>query len=207
MTLPLKRPKHMKLQYEFNGKPVPKDQGQALSIAASNSLRLRHERGRLQRLSERHSQSPDRLSISNAMSAIEDRLVRAFWVLGRSVSNPGPKKAGRNGIDYLFERGDQDARYADAAAKNWESVIPQAPVPFGREVDAADRALEWLQLLSREEADILTAGARSKSGDVNRRVNWERVRLQLPKYSGWSSDRLRRTYTGSLRYLVGAVAT
>lgn len=149
---------------------------------------------------------PERASISRAMRAIEGRLVHAFWVLGRSTRNPGPKNADRHGISYLFERADQDARYKDAAAQNWESVSPLEPIPSGREIDASDQALEWLQLISRDEAEIVSAGARSKNGDAERRVNWMRVRLQMPQYSEWTSDRLRRTYFGGLRNIAAEIA-
>lgn len=148
---------------------------------------------------------PQRRSVERAIHAIEERLVKAFWVLGRSTSNPCPITPARHGLGYLFERADQEARYQDAAGQNWESVSPRAPLPSGREIDASDVALDWLQLLDRERAEIVSAGARSKRGDVDRRVNWIRVRLQLPQFSEWSASRLRRAYQSGLSHIAAEV--
>lgn len=195
----------LKLVTLVNGREVIGAEAERVRIEASYGLkaaRIVEEMTRAARIIE----FPERQSVSRGMAAVEARLVHAFWVLGRSTRNPGPRNSGRHGISYLFERADQDARYKDAAAQNWESVRPMDPVPSGREIDAADMALDWLQLIGRIEAEIVSAGARSKGGDVERRVNWARVRLQMPAYHDWTSDRLRKTYFSGLRNIAASVA-
>lgn len=198
--------KRMKMEVIENGRSVPKELHSAVLIGASERFHARYDATRLARRLERAEHLPvERRSVARAMLAVETRIVEAYWVLGLSTSNPLPRESSRNGIGYLFEQSDQDARYSDAASQNWQSVIPRPPVPSGREIDDADLALEWIRLLSREQAEIVSSGARSKRGDVNRRVNWIRVRAQMPKFLEWSAQRLRRSYADGIRQLAAQV--
>lgn len=190
----------MKFAYELNGRPVPPEQGKALVLAAFGAMTPRETVRRSHR-----PETTERRSVAQAMLMVEIRLVKAFWILALSTRNPLPTAPQRHGLGYMFEQSDQDARYADAASKNWASVSPKPALPSGKEIDAADEALDWLRLIDRCLAEIVSAGARSKRGDIGRRINWVRVRLQYPQLQALSSQRLRRSYQEGIRQLSARV--
>lgn len=184
-----------------NGRAVPKAEAAAVLLDVSNRLRARQPRPRIDRLPD----APERRSVARAILAVETRIVAAFWVLDRSTSNPCPKHPSRHGIGYPLEREDKWA--AAVAGGGWLSQEPPAPPPSAQEIDAADEPMEWLALLEKEQAAIVAAGARSKQGDVMRKVNWRRVRNQFPHLDHWSSDRLSRVYRAGLRTIAFGVAS
>lgn len=179
-------------------------EGLQLRLEASRSFHAINLRRRLERVEKRYSHVPDRLSVERAMLGVEKRIVEAFWVLARSTSNPLPQGARQHGIGYSLEK---DEKWGEAVANGgWLTHEPRPSAPSAREIDASDEPLEWLRKLPREEAEVLSAGARSKRGDVDRRINWIRVRAQMPKYSAWPSSHLRKTYYNGLRSLAGSVS-
>lgn len=179
------------------------DEGEALRLDASARFRARHLQRRLERTIKRHEGAPDRKSVAIAMLAVEERLVEAYWVLGRSTTNPGPQRQAKHGIDYILDRDDKWA--AAVAGGGWLTQPSTPPPATPREVDRADEALEWLQILPAEQKAIVSIGARLKNGDIARRVNWGIARLRLPEYSHLSSDRLRRIYKDGLRAIAARI--
>jgi hypothetical protein len=197
------RRKHVRLAYEYNGKPVSPEQGRSLALEASASFQQRSLRNRVARLEIRHRHTPERLSVERAVLAVEERLVKAMWVLERALPNEGARgHATRNGIDYLHEEDDREARYSDAPGGKWESQSPRPALPVSKEIDAALEVRKWLNFLDPLEARILSIGAMSKHGDAGRRVNWVRVKGRLPELGGYSVRSLQGFYTKALREIV-----
>lgn len=184
------------------GKELGAEEGAMLTLSASARMRARQLQRRLER-SQKDNPSPERQSVAIAMLAVEERLVKAFSVLGRSTPNPGPRHQAQHGVAYMMESVD---KWAEAVAgSGWLSQEPPDPPATPNEVDASDEALEWLAFLDRETANIVSAGARSKRGDVRRRISWIRVKQQNAEFAKYTADRLKKMYDGGLRQIAGRV--
>jgi hypothetical protein len=189
----------MRIQYEFNGKPVPRDQGKALAVAASLSMRERAE-ARLNRRVKRLNGCPERMSIAKAMFAVEQRIVEALWTLARLPNDRGIGFASRNGVGYLDERADL---YANAvAAGGWLTTAPKPAPPSAKAIDAMYEPLDWLRHLDRKQAKLLTAGATYRRGDIARPISWARIRAKVPEYAALPVRTLQRRYEQALRDVV-----
>jgi hypothetical protein len=186
------------------GKELSAEQGNALLLDISARYDARRLQRRLERTMERHQHSPERRSVAIAMLAVEEQIVKAFWVLARSTSDPVPRAQCQHGIDYPIER--EDKWSAAVASGGWLSETPPPGRPTAAEIDGIDVPLEWIQRLNPEEKAIVSAGARSKNGEVSRRVNWMKVRLQLPSFKDWTADRLGRVYKDGLRRIAVGLA-
>lgn len=179
-----------------NGRELPREQGQAVVLDASLRFMAQRNNARLSRKSEQIT--GDRASVQRAMLAVEDRIVRAFWVLARLPNDKGIGYAKRNGIDYMVEREDRFAN-AVAAGGKWDHAAPKPSVPSGREIDAMYVPLEWLGMLDRDHARILAIGAQWKRGESCRRVSWPRARERNPEINHLSTRTLQRRYNDALR--------
>jgi hypothetical protein len=191
-----------RFEYEVNGKSVSRGQGRSVVLEAS--LRFHRNNIRLERRVTRLTGTPERLSVQKAMLAIEDRIVKAFWVLARLPNDKGIGYAKRNGLDYLPEREDRFAN-AVAAGGKWDQETPRPAVPSGREIDAMYAPLEWLRLLDREHACILSIGAQWKRGESCRRVSWPRARERHTEFANYSTRTLQRRYNDALRTITVAL--
>lgn len=188
----------MRVETIYGSQTLKGAEGLALRVEVSRRMAERHE-AKLERRVTRLSGCPERLSVAKAMFAVEQRIVEAYWVLGRSTTSPGPRRQSQHGIEYMLERDDKWG--AAVAGGGWLNERPAPPPATSQEVDRADRALEWLVLLDKQTASVVAAGARSKQGDAKRRVNWIRVRNQLPNCALWSASMLHRTYKNGLRII------
>lgn len=190
-----------------NGKVVD-DQREAerLRIHWSYGLKAGNilaETARLEQRVRRLSVAPDRMSISKAMLAVEERLVKAFWTIARQpASHLNPALSSRNGVSYIHDRMDTHARYADAPGGKYEAIAPRPALPNSKEIDAASKALDWLLLVDERRRKILVAGATSKRGDAGRNINWARLRLLLPEFADCTTRTLQDRYRQALREIV-----
>lgn len=180
----------------------PED-GRALLLSVTERMDARRIQRRLERTKERLSHSPERQSVAVAMLAVEEQIVKAYSVLGRSVSNPTPHAPRQHGIGYPMER--EDVWAAAVASGGFLSEEPLVR-PTASEIDKSDGPLEWLQMLDLEQRKIVSAAARSKVGDVSRPVRWAKVKLQLPAYKDWKADRLNKVYKDGLRRIAVGLA-
>lgn len=178
------------------GQQIP----EAVLFSVSDRFHARQLQARLERTIKRHEGTPERQSIAIAMLAVEKAIVEAYWVLGRSTSVPGPRQACQHGVDYLLER--EDKWGAAVANSGWLTDPDAPPPPTATEIDSMYAPLEWLQLLEPMQREIVSAGARSKQGDVDRRISWERVKKMYPKFDDWLPKKLHRVYSEGLRVIV-----
>lgn len=179
------------------------EQAAVVRVEISNAFRQRQEQSRLQRRLSRLPAAPERASVSRAMLAVEERLVKAFWTIARQPARRiSPSALSRCGIEYLHDRSDVHSIYADAAGGKWDAIAPRPPVPSGKEIDAANGALDWLLYLEDSQRKLLVAGATSKRGDAGRQINWTRLREGMPELSGLSARTLRWRYRDALRIIV-----
>lgn len=204
-TRPKRRPRRsgsIKMEVIENGRPVPKEQHSAVLL--ETSARFRQRQSLMQRRLSRLPDAPDRQSVAKAMLMVEIRLVKAFWTIHRQpLGKVKPIDARRNGIDYIHERADSYARYADAPSGKWETAAPRPSLPSSKDIDAASEAIEWLLLIENEPLrKLLVIGATSKRGDAGRRINWIRLRPSLPEYSEMSLRSIQRRYHDALRTIV-----
>ena len=194
----------MKMEVIENGRVVPKDMWNTVLLNASDRFRARQLERRIERAKERHKSSPERQSVKLAMLSVERAIVEAYWILGRSTTNPVPHSSRQHGVGYMLER--EDKWGAAVASGGWLSDEPPVVPPTAAEIDWMEGPLEWLQLLDSDLRAIVSSGARSKEGEVERRVNWFRVRLHHPEFGDWSSDRLSRAYNEGLRIIVSEIS-
>lgn len=173
----------------------------ALRLAVSNRYRARQLERRLQR-SRRENDVPERQSVAMAMLAVEERLVKAFWTIARQPANgTSPRASNRNGLDYMAD-GDDLTGYVDAAGGKWESIAPRPPIPSGKEIDEANKAIEWLLYVDECRRKLLVVGATSKRGDAGRQINWPRIRQGMPELGGLSTRTCQGRYREALRIIV-----
>lgn len=170
------------------------EQGAELLLQVGSRLRAR-----VHRLEQRYAHVPERPALVQAMARVERAIVEAYWVLGRSTSNPVPRPASQHGVGYMLER--EDKWGSAVASGGWLSQPPPDPPPSAMEISHMHEPLEWLSMLEPEQREVVSAGARSKNGEVERSVSWRRVRLMYPKFEHWAPSRLRRAYQEGLRVI------
>jgi hypothetical protein len=180
------------------GRELPKEEARKVRLEASISLQVARHFEERDRERHRPIETPDRLSVSKAMEAVEARLVAALWTLARL---PGGGSGGQCGLSYIQDATD---RFSNAVANGgkWEEVRPRPPIPSGRAIDAMHEPLRWLSFLQREHAQLVSTAAGTKRGDVDRHVSWGRVRMALPQLGGQSVRTLQRRYDGGIRAIV-----
>lgn len=205
MTAPKKRVKIRRgppprLLVVHGGKELPAEQGNALIRELSERLDARRLQGRLERLNKRHGHTPERLSVEKAMLAVEEKIVKAYWVLARLPDDKGLGYARRNGLDYMMDRAD---KWAEAVAGGgWLSRPPRPGPPSAEAIDAMHKPLEWLCWLEYSDARVLAAGAIWKRGDAGRNVNWVRVKGSRRELANFTVDQLKVKYRQALRTIV-----
>jgi len=177
--------------------------GKAWLLDVSDRIRAKREEriaARVARLPE----APERRSVAQAMLMVEIRLVKAFWTIARQpLGTVAPLSARRCGVEYVHDRADTHARYADAAGGKWETIAPRPSLPSSKDIDAANEALDWLLLITDESLRrVLVVGATSKRGDIGRRIAWARIRSGLPNYREATIRTLQRHYLQALRIIV-----
>lgn len=187
-------------RYEINGKGASKEEGQAAALTSGRIVRDRFSRDRLQRRANRvDAGPPERRTVARAMLAVEERLVKALWVLERSAAKEGAVAfSSRNGVPYLPEYVD---RYGQAIAGH-EPPMPRPAQPVSKEISEAEKVKLWVLWLDPKKARVLSVGAMSKRGDAGRRVNWLRVRSRLPELADYSTRSLQKIYTDGLHDIV-----
>lgn len=200
--------KALRMEIIVNGRAVPKDQHAITMIGVSERFHARRLQGRLERTMKRHQHSPDRQSVAIAMLAVEENIVKALWTIARQPLGKGsPTILDRCGIDYLHERADVHAIYADAAGGKWNSIAPRPALPSAKEITAADRVQDWLLLIDDDGLrKLLVVGATSKRGDAGRQINWIRIRVGMPELNGISERTLRFKYQEALRVIVSELS-
>jgi hypothetical protein len=167
-------------------------------LEISNQFRRRQEQ-QLERRMQRISHIPERLSVAKAMFSVEQRLVEALWTLARLPNDRGIGFAQRNGIGYLDERADL---YANAVANGgWLTVAPRPAPPSARAIDAMHEPLDWLRMLDRAQAKLLTEGAMSRRGDMANPVRWSKIRKKL-EMDHLTVRTLQRRYEAAVRAIV-----
>jgi hypothetical protein len=174
-------------------------EAKALSVAASHSFRARQEE-KLNRRLKRLSHCPERLSVAKAMFAVEQRIVEALWTLARLPNDRGVGFANRHGVDYVMDRADKWA--AAVAGGGWLNTPPRPAPPRAADIDAMHEPLEWLRLLDRDQARLLSEGAMYRRGDMAKNINWNRLRSKFPQYAGLTIRTIERRYEQALRDLV-----
>lgn len=186
------------------GKELEREAGEALSLSASVRFRARQLERRIKRSELNHEDAPERRSVAIAMLAVEERLVKAFWTIARQpLGSTSPTNARHCGLEYLHDREDSHARYADAPGGKWESFAPRPSLPSSKDIDAANEALDWLLFVDNEGLRrLLVIGATSKRGDAGRRINWIRLRPSLPEYAAMTVRTMQRRYQEALRIIV-----
>lgn len=183
---------------EFRGKVLPKEEAQVLRLQASENLRQR-EQERYTRQSRRLGHSPERLSVAKAMLSVERRIVSALWTLARLPNDRGVGFAKQHGVAYFSEYAD---RVEQGRAAGWMATPPRPSPPTARAIDEMHEPLEWLRMLDRDVARILSEGALSKRGDMARQVAWGRVKRNMPELGGLTIRTLQRRYETALRTIV-----
>lgn len=196
----------MRLEVIENGKLVPKSEQRAVLIAMTERLNANLLRRKLERTQKRHERAPERQSFAIAMLAVEERLVKALWVIARQPAKGlAPGSSNRCGVDYLHERTDVYARYLDPMAGKWDRPPPRPPIPSGQDIDEAKQVQDWLLLVDEDLRKILLLGAASKRGDAGRNINWRRIADGRPEFRGMSSRTLGGRYRDALRTIVWAL--
>lgn len=188
------------------GKVLPEPEAARARIEMSYGLKAAQaiaEQARLASRVQRLRSAPDRRSIARAMLAVEERLVKAFWTIAKQpASRLAPLESNRNGVSYIHDRTDSLARFADAAGGKWESIAPKPSLPSSKEIDDANKAIEWLLLVDERRRRILVVGATSKRGDAGRNINWSRLRDHLPEFRDCTTRTLQDRYRQALREIV-----
>jgi len=185
------------------GREVAADQAARTRLEATTAIEVNRFFKRMDAAADQPIEIGDRDDIDRLMRVVERRIVEATWTLAR-LPGGDPFYSGRCGVAYVHDPAD---RFANAVANGgtWEEAPPRPPRPTPREIDAYERPLEWLTLLDRSQAKLLSTAATTKRGDPARNVNWDRVRRALPETHGLSVRTLQRRYEGGLRAIVGAM--
>jgi hypothetical protein len=174
------------------------EEAAAVRLELSNQFRRRQEQ-QLERRTRRVTHVPERLSVAKAMFSVEQRLVEALWTLARLPNDRGIGFAQRNGVGYLDERADL---YANAVANGgWLTVAPRPAPPSARAIDAMHEPLDWLRMLDRAQARLLTEGAMSRRGDMANPVRWSKIRKKL-EMEHLTVRTLQRRYEAAVRAIV-----
>lgn len=188
----------MRMQYEqaFSGKPIPKEEGQAISLAWSRASREKQEREAQVRALARRPRRGEADSVRFAIRAIEYRIVRGLWVLEISLPSDGPLDSRRNGLEYMREREDH------FAAGEWQYGPARPPVPSNKEIEVAKEAVRWIDCLEPTQARLVRVAAQTKRGDRERGVNWDRVLERVPELKGLEQRTLQDRYDRALRWIL-----
>lgn len=204
MSPPKKGNRKMRMEVIVNGRAVPKAEQHAVLLGSTERFHARRLQRRLERTVKRHEHSPERQSVAVAMLAVEEQIVKALWTIARQpLGKIAPLQPGRCGLDYLHDRLDIHAIYADAAGGKWDSIAPKPALPSSKDISAADKVQEWLLLLDDEGLRrILVCGATSKRGDAGRQIHWGRVRDTMPELAGLPARTLKWRYQEALRIIV-----
>jgi hypothetical protein len=173
------------------------EEAKAVVLAASRSFRDRAE-AHIDRRIRRFNGCPERLSVAKAMFAIEQRIVEALWTLARLPNDRGIGFAQRNGVGYFHDYAD---KVEQAKAAGWLTTPPKPSPPDARAIDAMTEPLEWLRLLERGNAKLLSEGAMSRRGDMANPVRWSRIRKSL-EMEHLTIRTLQRRYEQALRDLI-----
>jgi hypothetical protein len=192
----------VRFAYEKNFRPVPKEEGKSLVLAWSAEQREKAEREAQLKALARRPKCEDNVALRLAMRSVEHRIVRGLWVLELSLPGDGPRPAAKHGLDYMNDRSDVDARYADSAGGQYYSPTPKPEIPSNREIEAAREAKSWIEGLDAEQARMLNIAALSKRGDRERRINWGKVFERMPHLSQTPLRTLRERYDAALRAIV-----
>lgn len=171
----------------------------AVRLSASRSFLARAENVRASRQASRVSGLPERDSVQKAMLLVEHRIAEALWVLARLPGDRGIGFSARNGVSYIPDRIDN---YAAALEGKLSVPPPKPPPPSSKAIDAMFEPLDWLKLIPRDQARLLTIGAQSKRGDVSRNISWARMRVSFPELAGLSTRTCQRRYQDALRAIV-----
>lgn len=177
----------------------------AVRLEISRNFRVKQEsNARVQRRIARLPDCPERRSVAQAMLSVEIGLVKAFWTIARQpLGGAMPVAANRCGLDYFHDRTDTHARYADAPGGKYETIAPRPSLPSARDIDLANKALDWLLLIDEEGLrKLLVVGATSKRGDAGRNISWPRIRQTMPELGGYTVRTLKHKYREALRIIV-----
>jgi hypothetical protein len=193
-----RRPKHVRQITMMGQRVLGHEEAAAVRLELSNQFRRRQEQ-QLERRTRRVTHVPERLSVAKAMFSVEQRLVEALWTLARLPNDRGIGFAQRNGVGYLDERADL---YANAVANGgWLTVAPRPAPPSARAIDAMHEPLDWLRMLDRAQARLLTEGAMSRRGDMANPVRWSKIRKKL-EMEHLTVRTLQRRYEAAVRAIV-----
>lgn len=193
----------MRMEVIHGSRVVPKAEHAALLNGVSDRMRIRGEQSRLQRRAMRLQDAPERRSVARAITAVEERLVKAFWTIARQPLGTSPYASPRCGLDYVHDRADIFARYADAPGNKWESEQLKPGAPSSKEITASEVAQEW-PLLIHDEAlrKLLVVVVTVKRGDPGRRIAWESIRPRLGSMKNDPQRTLQWRYREALRIIV-----
>lgn len=191
--------KPMKMEVIHGSRTLAKDEGRALVLSVSARMRARKARAE-----KRHAGFPERQSVAIAMLAVEEHLVKALWTIARQpLGKIAPLMSAKCGIEYIHERSDIHAIYADAAGGKWDSVAPKPAIPSAKEITAANQVQDWLLMIEDEGLrKLLVVGATAKKGDAGRQIPWRRVMHSMPEMRDVSLNRLNARYQEALRIIV-----
>jgi hypothetical protein len=183
---------------------LPREEGNALLLGISERCHARRLQRRLERTVERHKDAPERQSVAIAMLAVEEQIVKALWTIARQpLGRTAPGMLRQCGVGYVHDRDDIHSIYSDAAGGKWDSIAPRPALPSAKDITAADKVQEWLLLVSDERLrKLLVVGATNKRGDAGRQIQWERVRVHLPEWGGYTLRSLKGGYQEALRIIV-----
>lgn len=191
------------VKYEFRGKPVPKEQGKALALEASQRFRAWQEadhRARQQRRAARPDVKPSPLAkkLDELMGSVEARLVQALWT---EACLPNGGSGGSCGLAYMHDKADL---FANAVAEGeWRRPPPGRPSP--KAIDAMLVPLSWLSYLPRSQAELVRFAAKSKQGNPSAKVSWGEVRGRVPSAREVSVRSLQRQYEDGLSEIAARV--
>jgi hypothetical protein len=189
----------MRIETIVGSKTYKGAEGLAIRLEASRALAQRRE-AKLSRRVNRLAHCPERLSVAKAMFAIEQRLVEALWTLARLPNDRGIGFAQRNGVGYFHDYAD---KVEQAKAAGWLTTPPKPSPPDARAIDAMSEPLEWLRLLDRGNAKLLSEGAMSRRGDMANPVRWSKIRKSL-EMEHLTIRTLQRRYEQALRDLIAS---
>lgn len=193
---PKRRGKPSLAYQTIGGKPLPKEQGQALVMLASQRMRDREEETARQRQSTPERQpSPLARSLQRLTDEIEAKLVEATWT-ERCLPNGG--SGGRCGIPYMHDKAEIFANAV--AAGDWQQKEYGSPPP--KAIDAMRDTLAWLSILDRDNAGLVHAAAGSKRGEPKSNVSWGEVKSRLPQFSDFPVRSLQRRYEEALETIM-----
>jgi hypothetical protein len=191
--------KHMRFEVVHGSRVMKGEEAKAFLVDVGRRMNERAE-ARLNRRVRRLGGCPERMSVAKAMFAVEQRLVEALWTLARLPNDRGIGFAQRNGVGYFHDYAD---KVEQAKAAGWLTTPPKPSPPDARAIDAMSEPLEWLRLLERGNAKLLSEGAMSRRGDMANPVRWSKIRKSL-EMEHLTIRTLQRRYEQALRDLIAS---